>query len=333
MAEDPIIVQREPRVHGELLDTKEWLTRYGQYRQDIIGVLRNIPAFVEASRQLTSDGLYRISWPQEVITAIREGRAVWRPGQDGFFHAVVRGPEGKILKHLPLERVSPAQLSPVIQLAVQSILSEVIERLEALDRKVMAILRGQVEDRIGTLLGAEDQYHQALRVSGERRYTLLENCVTPLNNARGRCLAHVRSELEKLDFREPGWWRFWEYLPGRISAGDRIRESMESIHLHFGAAIRATRYLEEIYEELGQPAAAKEVLSTFADRVSGILPLGRKGARWLPYNRGNSPEMLWDLAHQMIEGPFSRMQGLLTASPLPVEVEVEASEIRERKNE
>src|SRR2546425_1579848 len=109
MAEDPIVIKSETTVRGEFPDTREWLARYVRGRQDIVAALRHVPAFVEAFRQLVPNELYRIVWSPEMVTAIRERSAVWKPAEDGFLRAVLRKPGGGILKHLPLERVSPIQ--------------------------------------------------------------------------------------------------------------------------------------------------------------------------------------------------------------------------------
>jgi hypothetical protein len=183
-------------------------------------------------------------------------------------------------------------------------------------------------DRLGKLLGAEDQFREALKASGEDRRILLRQCVGSFNDARGPAILYIQSALGKLDYRDPGWRWIVQYFLRHKSPGHFIREEMGAVHLHLLAAIRATRYLEEIYAELDQRASAEQALASFADHLEDLLPRGRQAALWLRYDPANPPEALWDLTRQMIEGPSNRARNLLSAAaPLSVEMEIRASEI------
>jgi len=328
MTDDAVIIKQKPTVLGQLLDTKAWLNRYRQARHDIVAVLRHVPSVVETFRQRAPQELYRIVWTPEMMTALRDGETVWKRNKDGFFNAVLRKPGGEIVKHLSLERMSPVQFAPMVQLTTQSMLAEVIERLEVIDQKVSAVLRGQVADRLGTLLGAEAQFREALTATGEDRRALLRHCVGPFNEGRGRALTYVRLELDKLSPDNTGWLRFFQYLLQRKSQGEHIEEKMKDIHLHLLAAIRATRYLEEIYEELDQPDSARQALSNFGEEVKPLVACGLKAALWiLPHAREHLPEELWQLTQQLIGEPSRRAQALLTASTPSTELEIEVREI------
>ena len=215
MMEDAVIIKRDPAVRGLILDTKAWLNRYWRARQDIVAVLRQVPSLVETFRHFNPQELYRIVWTPEMMTALREGNAVWKRGKDGFLSAVLRKPGGEIVKHLSLERMNPIQFAPMVQLTTQSMLAEVIERLEIIDQKVSAVLRGQVADRLGTLLGAEYQFHEALTATGEDRRALLRHCVGPFNKGRGDVLTYIRLELVTLKLGNPSGSHFLRYLLGR----------------------------------------------------------------------------------------------------------------------
>src|SRR5206468_9033308 len=103
--EDAVIIKRETAVHGAFPDTHAWQTRYTRVRQDLIAALRQIPGFVETFRQLAPHELYRIVWSPEMVTAIKDGSAVWKQAKDGLLSVVLRRPRGEIVKHLSLERV------------------------------------------------------------------------------------------------------------------------------------------------------------------------------------------------------------------------------------
>ena len=279
MAEESVIVTREAPVRGTHLDTRVWQARYTQATQDLLNALRQVPAFIETFRQLAPHDLYRIVWSPEMVAAIREGSAAWKRGKDGFLSVVLRKSGGEIVKHLSLDRVSPVQFTPLVQLTTQSMLSEVIERLEAIDQKVSAILRGQIADRLGAFRGVEFQLKAALEASGEERRHFLRACVGPCEQSRGILLESLRAKLETLDLRVPPWWWIVQYLPSKKSPGDRIGEAMIEVHDYLHGAIRTTRYLEVIYEELGQTASAKKALAIFAEEIQPLLPQGRRAAR------------------------------------------------------
>lgn len=327
MAEDSLFIRHPTRIRGELPDTRAWLDRYERSRREVVAALRRIPVVVDTFRQLHPDELYRIVWSPEMMAVLRDGSAVWKRSKDGFLSVVLRKPGGEIVKHLSLDRVSPVQFAPLAQLATQSMLLEVIERLEAIDQKVSAILHGQITDRLGALQGAEFQLMAALEASGEERRHLLRACAGPCEQSRGILLKNLRAKLKTLDLRVPGWWYIARYLPWKKSPGNLIREAMTEVHDYLLGAVRATRYLEVIYEELGQTASAKKALAVFGDEIKSVLSLGRGAAQWLPYDRTRPPEALWDQTGQMLEGPFRRAQGLLTAPDVEVEIEVATSDI------
>ena len=327
MQDEPIVVKRDLSVRGVFSDTRVWLARYRQARHDVVAALRQIPGFVETVRQLAPTELYRIEWSPEMITALREGSAVWRSNKEGFLGVVLRKPGGEILKHLSLEQVSPVQFAPMVQLATQSMLSEVIGRLETIDQKVSDILQGQVADRLGPLRGAEAQFLAAVEASGEERIRLLRDCIGPYESARGVLIENLRAKLSSLDLTKPAWWRVLQYLPGKRSAGDRVRETMNEVHRYLMGAMRATRILEVLYGELGQSASAKKALALFAEQIEDLLPVGQVAARWLAYSQTNPPEALWQSTQQMIEGPVRHAQQLLGAADQCVELEVQREEL------
>lgn len=325
--DEPLVVTQTLSVRGVFLDTQAWRARYQQARHDVVAVLRQLPGFLETFRQLAPTALYRIEWSPEMVTALREGHAHWKRNKEGFLSVVLRKPGGEILKHLSLERVTPVQFAPLVQLATQSMLAEIIERLETIDQKASAILRGQVTDRIGTLIGAENQFREAMTATGEDKRALLRQSAGLLNKARGNALAYIQSALPRLNLDTAGWGRFLQYVSWRRPQGARLREQIQEVHQHLRLAIRATRYLEEVYEELQQPAAANEALSIFSMAMESVLVRGRQAARWLPYDREDPPEELWDYTQRMLEGPIRQGQHLLTGPSQTVALEIDADDI------
>lgn len=135
MKDGPLVVKQDLSIRGVFADTQAWRARYRQARHNVVAALRQLPGFIETFCQLAPTELYRIEWSPEMITALREGSAVWRRNKEGFLSVVLRKSGGEILKHLFLERVNPLQVAPMVQLATQSMLAEIIERLETIDQK------------------------------------------------------------------------------------------------------------------------------------------------------------------------------------------------------
>lgn len=325
-----VVVERHPEVRGELPDTREWLEVFDRRRSEIVTMLRRVPALAEAFKDLRAGEVYRIEWPAEVLSAIREGKVVWNPAKDGLLRGIVRRPNGEIVKHLPLSKVSPMHMGPMMQLATQSMLADLTAKLEAIDLKISNILRGQMSDRFGILLGAEMQAREALRAQGPGRVALLRQACTPLNTFRGQSLSYMKASLAQIEVSSPGFSQFGRYLPGKQSPADQAAEAMHLINEHFLAAIRATRLLQGIYIELDQTGSAEESIRLLAEKVRPLLAKGITASKWLPYDSANPPEGIWVSTQQAIEQSIPMTQRLLTSKEVGMQIEVVAEELLDR---
>jgi hypothetical protein len=329
MDENTIVIPRETKVRSQLADTKGWAETWEASRKRVLSALLRVPAVSAELRAPSADKLYRIRLPDGLSIQ----KATLRHGPDGLLRAVLRNPDGTIAGFPGLERAMLGSLSsaaaPLATLAIQSMLDEVMQRLEEIDVKISSVLEGQVVDRIGSVFGGETQLESALVASGEIRKALLMQATPSLTVGRERCYMIAEKRLRSLKpiLCDPSWW-------SRILSGNKswkrkqkqIHDSLDETLLHLVAAARSTRCLQLIYSELGQPASAQQTVASFCKNVGSLLDDGFKAAGYLPYNDKNPPEAFWLQTRELIDKsiPIARDRFDLA---LPLELEFRAGEI------
>lgn len=99
---------------------------------------------------------YEVCMTDELKQQIESGEAEFVTGKDGAVYAMLRGEDGHISKQLPMEKrleeqgISVEQLQMALQMeAIRNQLESMLASLKSIDGRVMDVLQGQQNDRIG----------------------------------------------------------------------------------------------------------------------------------------------------------------------------------------
>jgi hypothetical protein len=289
---ESLVVPRELVLPSERSEPiRQFAERFRLSRKSIVTVLQQVPAVIDVVRGLDPRQLYTIEWPPEAVAALKQGTGIWKRNASGSLDTAIRAKNGgAFVKHLRLKEMHEAgvDLSALNNLAVQSALAEIIARLEELSSKVDAVLAGQRTDRQGLVDAGESTYLQALGCRhGDDRLHLLREAVVPLNTGRFQMLRSIESEalaLAKPTGSAP--------LRGDTPT-QRLAAAFGTIQQDMMTAMRATRSLVLVYEELRQPDAAKETVRHFAEILGKPAHTLRELAKYVPYSRSADHEEFW----------------------------------------
>lgn len=332
MAEETkVIIQPDLALQAQTPESRQFLNRYRRLRTDLIRALRQTPAILEQLRELTRGTTYRMHWPPGLLGKVKSGEAVWQQGADGFWPVVVKGADGKIIKHLQVEAIPPDVLATANQLALQSAIAEVIDRLEVIEADLEAILRGQHDDRIAKVKSGIELYHQAFAIEDElQRRMVLTQSIGLLNEGRSQLIESLQSEIGFIDDIPESKQELLIHSIFKFRGPyEVVQRKAKSIQHALETILRASSFLVLAYSEINEPEAAKVSLAPLIAVIQDTAQRGIRMSRFLPYQLEAPPEELWQRALQAAESASTAARLLTAATTGPVEIVFEFSEIVE----
>jgi hypothetical protein len=285
------VVPRELPLRAGSESVRQFLNRFKSSRRAVFRALRQLPAVVDAARQLDAKTLYIIEWPQDAIDALKGGHGVWKEAADQSFEAAIRAKDGgRFIKHLRLREAGGKgiDLTSLNNIAVQASLAEIIGRLEELGTKVDAVLLGQSSDRRAQVEAGEHIYLQALHCQQlANREHLLRQAVGPLTVGRSQLIQSIETQSSIL--RPPtGGAPLWGDTPTQ-----KLQAAFGELRTDLQATMAATQTLTLIHEELREPEAAREALRQLTAGFLESAPRLRQLARYVPYSIKQDHEQTW----------------------------------------
>ena len=233
---------------------------HDEQRRDLIRLLRQTPAVVEAIRKsgVSSDAAYRVVIPPHMIQQLKAGTARLGNGTVSRFTANIHNSKtGKIISQISLEKVSPELIASLNQMAMQSALLEIAQRLELIEQKIEEVLQGQRDDRAGLLDSGENLYALASAATDpENRRLLLANAVAQVSEARGRLIRALETSLKSID-EIPGdkWGIILKSIRSiRRNIAKDVERKAELLESALRDVLRASCILALSYGQLGEPA-------------------------------------------------------------------------------
>jgi hypothetical protein len=333
--ETELIIQPDLPLQAQTLESRQFLDRYRRLRTNLIHALRQTPAILEQLRELSRGTTYRIHWPPGLLQKVESGEAIWRQGADGFWPVVVKGADGKIIKHLQVEAIPPDVLATANQLALQSAIAEVIDRLEVIEADLEAILRGQHDDRIAKVKSGIELYHQAFAIEDElQRRMVLTQSIGLLNEGRNQLVESLKSEISFIDdIPESKQELLIHSIFTFRSPCEVVRNKAKSIQHALETILRASSFLVLAYGAINEPEAAKVSLAPLIEVIQETAQRGIKMSRFLPYQPEAPPEELWQRALQAAESASAAERLLTAAAAGSVDIVFEPYEIIEVEKE
>jgi len=321
-------MKRQPPDHLSSLNggTFEGIVR--SLREDracrVLALLRQVPAFVGVVKNLREGQTYRAVFTQSELAAL--GRGVARLGKRGEnFSANIHGEGGKIVGQAKLAKMPPDLLPSLSQLCLQQSISEVLDRLVALECKLNEVLIGMHNDRLALVQSAEQLCEQALLARAwENRRLLLMLSISHAIEGREKLLLTMRADMQALMalVKDTPDGLVMDVIKaiGSNSREGEIRGKAETVQQALLGALRATKVLLVCYEELNEPGSLALSLQPLHGMVKELSKQGESIARLLPYDPASPPEKLWrELPRALEQKIWERTKQLGTEKVLELE--------------
>jgi hypothetical protein len=288
-------MQNSSRTNQRISKTRQAFDRfYEERRQSLIGLLRRMPSVVETVCQLKEMAInrnYKVVIPPELLERIKDGSARFgKSGTDGWSANIHGSKTGEIIGQVSLAEVSPELASSLSQLAVQSMLAEIAQRLEIIEEKIGEVLQGQRDDRAGLLDSAENLYAMAsVATEPENRRFLLANTVMQLSEARGRMIRSLESGIQTIHEIPTHKWEivFRSLVKDIPQDVERRAELLEST---FRDVLRASCLMALSCGQLGETVSLKKSWQPLERFIPEVRKALEKIVRWFP----NDPYALPD---------------------------------------
>lgn len=253
------------------------------HRTELLGLLRQVPSFVEAAKKLTDGGLFRVIVSKENAGLLREG-----PG--GVVKPFLRR-NGRFVENVDLMRV-PSDISGAIAcLALQAALTEVSAKLDRVVTSVDDLSRLVAQANQGSLQGAINalEANHRLRDPAERRMRMLGACgqvIEQIGKMSGQLGAHIQQmPLAETGFFD-GWSSDWEV---------EAEQAYGLVRADFAVIVEGLRRVLAAYCDLGEFDSAHAAFTRVTrDLDAAGLALAEERARLLPYAKvGAAPEQVF----------------------------------------
>jgi len=276
---DNLIVQP----NGEVISPKDLqsdtIILDDENRQNVIQILRQIPAYLDVARNLIEGKTYQAIFPPEVWERMKDGMARLDKKDSGLYGVLIRDVEtGHVTNHVSLMEVTPDLLSSLSQLAIQQTLANVVHRLEVIDEKITNVLQGQTNDRLAEVESGIKTYWQAIAASDpDFRRELIVSAIQQLNDGRNKLIKSTDfGFIDKLPRNRLGmiFSLNWD-IP------KDVQSNAESVWKAAHAIIKSSRYLVLAYSDMNEPDSLRVALEQMKSEVKGFQDKIGEIARWL----------------------------------------------------
>lgn len=264
-------------------------------RQNLVDLLRHTPSVVNLAQELkgvvSSDG-YKVVIPPELLRRLKGGSARFgKSGTGGWSANIHDSQNGEIIGQIGLAE-APLEVIPSLnQMAIQSALAEIAERLEVIEQKIDDVLEGQRDDRVGLVDSAEDLYILASAAGeAENRRLLLANAVAQLSEARGRMIRSLESSIKSVKVPIDKWEIIFSSL--RKDIPKDVQRKSEILEATFREVLRASCLMALSCGQLGETHSLRESWQPLERFMPQIREVQAKVARWLPNQPNALPDKL-----------------------------------------
>lgn len=243
------------------LSKKSLEQRFDENIQKLINNFNKIPSFIEIKNSLQTESLYRVIIPSNINEKLVNGLAEWNFDKSGMQLPTIKDNKGSFIYQARLEEITLDRFDNLNNIIIQSTLSKILNQLEIINKQVSEVLRGQTTDRIGTVIGAEETYKQAmLTVDFENRKHLLYQAIAELNKGRSQLILSLEDKFDFIDKIPESDFKIFLYSILHKIDTKKINKQFIEIQEIFTKIISSSYYLALSYEELNETLALKESL-------------------------------------------------------------------------
>ncbi len=299
-------------------------------RGEVIRLLRQTPAVADAVGKFTTGRTYEAVIPPDAWKQLQYGTAKWDRREGGLLGAVIRDKEtGQIICQVKLREVSPELLSSVNQLGVQQALTEIIQRLDVIEKQLNAVQEGLQDTHFAIVESGADLYEQALAMRDlDNRRIALHLASQQLTEGRRRLRRSLENNLRFADELPEHRWGIirWSLNPrNRAGIEQRVKPVQEGLR----AILGASAMLVLVHDALGEPDVIQASLRPLREMLTAVGEQGAHFARWLPYNPTAPPEELWHRSMERFGGEIGAMCAAIGSVPdRGVQIEMTAGEFK-----
>jgi hypothetical protein len=239
-------------------------------RQHVLRILSNLPSLVEAARKLTPGDVFRV--------VMSEGNAhLFKKAADGTFKPYLRE-SGKFVENADLMRLPPDYVGAVSNFALMLNMAAIAAKLEAIEVGVRNIGRLIADTQRGRVNGTLDALALARALSdpAECRAQMISAC-SDVVVEMGALTGQLRSHIAAMPKETTGLFE------GFVGSGlAEATAAYEQVEDDVSLLIRGFRALLLAYQDLGEPAMAREALARIMAGTRACLPDAIRKARLVP---------------------------------------------------
>jgi hypothetical protein len=283
---DSLVIQPNGEVISYAALQSDMITFDEEKRQKLIQILRQIPAFVDVVKKLSSEEkTYMAEFGRAVQERMNDGSARLDDKGNGLFGVLIRDVKtGQVTEQVRLKEVTPDLLSSLNQFATQQTLANIIHRLEVIDEKITNVLQGQFNDRLAEVESGIHIYEQAIAASDPNfRRQLMRSAIEQLNKGRDKLIKSTDfSFLDKLRRNRVGMF----FTPIR-NIPKHVQSKAEAVWIAAQYIVKASRYLVMAYSALNQPDSLRVSLEqvesevkVFQDKMGEIVNMLPPTSNW-----------------------------------------------------
>jgi hypothetical protein len=255
---------------------KRYTQTFKERRGRILEVVSYLPQIQQMKKQLTSKQEYKA-----VFEVTGEGLSLWAD-KDGKILPSLKDAQGRIRKQARLVPM-PKETYPIFNdMLLQNKLQEFSEQLEQVDKKVELILKGQHNDRISIIEGAQDTIQQAFLVKNENaRQQLLSSAINDLNQGRRKIINETLGYFS--EFQEVPKTEFIKLIYSLIGALDfeKMNAHAVIVQKNMQVILEATYYQIMAFDLLGEHINIKDITDTLIKVDINNLFIEREINKWL----------------------------------------------------
>ncbi len=247
----------------------------GPHRQVVLGLLANVPSFVNAIHNLPAGDTFR-------VLISKENAHLFKQGADGVYKPFLHNGK-RFVENVDLIKVPPNYIETIANVTLMVSLATIAVKLDALKVSIRNIARLMADTQRGRATGALDALALARSLANpaERRSSALsasQNLVIEL----GALIGQLRAHIVEMPKETTGWF------DGVFGTGfEDATSAYEQVEDDIALLIKCIRELLLTYHDLNEPTVAKEAIRRICYDIkqAGLTDAIRK-SRLLPFREG-----------------------------------------------
>ena len=220
-----------------------------QKSDSILDVFKN--AVAKAKSSTAPEERYVVDMNADIKKALDNGDMKLVQNVDGELFAQVRNANGKFGKRLPIKKelakegVTAMDLQMALQLQqIKDQLNDIIDSLQEIEGKVVGVIQGQINDRVGLFYSGLSLYLEAGTIKDPYlRKQIISQAIKAISDANAQMIQEIRTSLGYL---------VGEKYRGTKKPIEHIEEKLNNIQQCYDVVFRASFLKAMIYQNCGE---------------------------------------------------------------------------------